>query len=108
MCVLAVFTTMLIAGGPTCHVSGSDNARVELRHTSGQSDSSGSLCVRLSLVNTGVGFPSVQVMVYVYDARGNYVDAKSVNVTNERGGIACFSVEPNKAYRFEVDNATCK
>lgn len=108
MSFLAVFTTMIFAGGPTCNVTGASGTKVELVNTSANSGPWGEVSVSLRLVNPD-GYMVVNVMVYCYDAWGKPVDAISVTVSSKNGGKATFrNLEPNKAYRFEVDNATCK
>lgn len=108
MSFLAVFTTMIFAGGRTCNVSGSSNAYVELLHTNAQSGGNGQVCTEVRVVNLEKKISSVNVIVYCYDAWGNPVDAKSFTLVSGVKIWACFNVEPNKAYTFEVRDATCK
>lgn len=107
-------SVIVFADGDSCPVKNSRgaNGAVVLSHNNAQSGDNGQVCVTLSFKGDRGNNSSsnqISVMVYCYDAQGHYVDAKSVNVKMD-GTLtyACFNVEKEKPYTFQLKDAYCK
>jgi hypothetical protein len=112
--MLAMISTMSFADGNSCSVSGIEGAQVSLYSNNQNSDNKGEVTAHLKYYGpdkTG----SVNVMVHCYtyvNGQKTWVAAKSANVSLvTEGGSVTFEkrdgIEPNKAYTFELRDATC-
>lgn len=95
-----------------CSIPTLEGAKVVLKSSNGQSDSDGQVEAWVKMTGVSKGSQrTVNVVVYCYDIRGVLIDAKSVSVECSSGYCPYtevrFDVQPNKAYRFGLSDATC-
>lgn len=105
----------LFAEGNSCKVSGDDRVNGEVILVNNNAQSRGSkgnaqVSTSVRFKGTSGNVRTVNVMVYLYDAQGNYVTAQSVTVQTNGVTKPVFfdNVKENTAYRFKVSDATCQ
>lgn len=108
-----MISTMSFADGNSCSVSGIEGAKVSLSSNNGNSNDYGQVTAYLNYYGPDkIGSVNVMVHCYTYvNGRKTWVAAKSASVSKNRGGNVTFyerdGIEPNKAYTFELSDATC-